>query len=113
MEKLKRIIEVSLDAGKAEDIVAIDLAGKSSLADYFIIATGTSQRHIASLADNLAEKLESAGLRVLSITGQENGEWVVLDSGHVMVHLFKPEVRPLYNLEKMWQADIPVAEAAM
>jgi len=92
----------SLDDDKAKDIVTIDLAGKSSLADYLVIASGTSQRQVVAMADHLTEKLKAAGLTGLSAEGKDQGDWVVLDAFDVIVHLFRPEVREFYNLEKMW-----------
>ncbi len=102
MDKLKNFIKTSLDDDKAQDIVAIDLAGKSSLADYMIVASGLSQKHIATLADHLAEKLGERGLEHVAIEGKESSDWVVVDAGNIIVHLFRPDARRLYNLEKMW-----------
>lgn len=113
MHKLKRLIEGSLDDDKAQDIVAIDLAGKSSLADYMIVASGLSQKHISTLARHLSEKLGAVGFGRVSVEG-EDSDWVVLDAGNIIVHLFRPEVRRLYNLEKMWALPFPAAlEAAL
>ena len=109
---LKRIIESSLDDDKAEDIVTIDLAGKSSFADYMIVASGRSQRHVFTLADKLSSRLKDAGNAPLSIEGQENCDWVVVDCGDIIVHLFKPEIREMYNLEKMWATPVITAETA-
>ncbi len=111
--KLKRLIEKSLDADKAEDIVAIDLAGKSSLADYMIVASGNSQRHITTLADHLADKLRTIGYGAVPTEGKETSDWVVVDAGDIIVHLFHPEARRHYNLEKMWAMPMPALEAAL
>jgi len=100
--KLKKVISKSLDEGKADDIVVLDLKGKSSLADFFIIATGTSQRHITSLADNLADKILENGFGRVKTEGKLASDWVVIDAGNIMIHLFKPEARGIYNLEGMW-----------
>ena len=108
MDQLKSIIETSLDDDKAENIVAIDLAGKSSFADYMIVASGRSQRHVSTLADKLAHRLKDSGAAPLSIEGKESGDWVLVDCGDIIVHLFRPEIREMYNLEKMWSA--PLAE---
>ncbi len=114
VQKLKRLIETSLDSDKAEDIVAIDLAGKSSLADYMIVASGFSQRHLTTLADHIAEKLRLKGFEAVPIEGKETSDWVVLDAGDIIVHLFRPEARRHYNLEKMWSMPAPlVMEAAL
>ncbi|HVT51211.1 MAG TPA: ribosome silencing factor [Dongiaceae bacterium] len=107
---LLKLVEKSLDDDKAEDIISIDLAGKSSIADYMVIATGRSARQLNAMAQHLDEKLTKSGVRKVSIEGLTQGEWVLLDGGDVIVHLFKPEVRSFYNLEKMWGADLPEAE---
>ncbi|WP_417793534.1 ribosome silencing factor [Terasakiella pusilla] len=100
----------SLDDDKAKDIVTIDLAGKSSLADHLVIASGTSQRQVVAMAEHLMEKLKAAGMKGLVAEGKDQGDWVVLDAFDVIVHLFRPEVREFYNLEKMW--DGPKANTA-
>jgi ribosome-associated protein len=103
------LIERTLDDGKAEDIVVIDLTGKSSIADYMVIATGRSQRQVAALAEHLRAALDETGLKRLSIEGQKQADWVLIDAGDVIVHLFRPEVRSFYNLEKMWGGTLPEA----
>ncbi len=114
MQKLKRLIEASLDDDKAEDIVAIDLAGKSTLADYMIVASGLSQRHISTLADHIAEKLRIVGYPRVPTEGKDSSDWVVLDAGDIIVHLFRPAARRHYNLEKMWAMPMQDAmEAAL
>ena len=107
---LLKIVEKSLDADKAEDIISIDLTGKSSIADYMVIATGRSNRQLASMAQHLDEKLTKSGIKTVSIEGLTQGEWVLLDGGDVIVHLFKPETRRFYNLEKMWGVELPEPE---
>lgn len=92
----------SLDDDKAQDIVVIDLAGKSSMADHMVICTGTSQRHIAAMAEHLRERLKAAGVGKLAIEGLPQGDWVLIDGGDIIVHVFRPEVRTFYDLEKMW-----------
>lgn len=99
---MKALVEQSLDADKAENIVTIDLDSQSGLADYMVIATGTSSRHVAALADKLAERLSARGVKGIRTEGMAQADWVVLDAGDVIVHLFRPEVRAFYNLEKMW-----------
>lgn len=102
-----------LDEGKAEDLVTIDLGGKSSLADHLVIASGRSSRQVTALADQVAARLKDAGFGRVPIEGKAHGDWVLLDAGDVIVHLFRPEVRAFYNLEKMWgAAPLPLAEAA-
>jgi ribosome-associated protein len=110
-ELLSRIVK-SLDDDKAEDIVTIDLEGRSSLADALIIATGRSSRHVASIAEHLARKLKEAGYGTRPIDGASQGDWVLVDAGDVIVHIFRPEVRTYYDLEGMWRVDEPAARAA-
>lgn len=112
MNKLKKIIEASLDSEKASDISTIDLAGKSSLADYMIVATGLSQKHLSALAERIVEKLEAMGVRRPPVEGKQPTDWIVVDAGNIIVHLFRQETRNLYNLEKMWSMPA-VAEAVM
>ena len=99
---LLHLIETTLDDGKAEEIAVIDLENKSTLADYMVIASGRSQRQITALAERLLDALRGAGYRHLSVEGLQHGEWVLVDAGDVIVHLFRPEQRVHYNLEKMW-----------
>lgn len=91
----------TLDDGKAEDIAIIDLRGKSSMADHMVIATGNSARHVGALADHLHDKLKALGLHA-SVEGVPQCDWVLIDGGDIIIHLFRPEVRDFYNLEKMW-----------
>ena len=102
----KRIAKV-LDTNKAEDIVTINIRNQSSFADYMIIASGRAPRHVSALADYVADLLKKEGTPALSIEGKETGDWVLIDAGDIVVHLFRPEVRSFYNLEKMWT--IPTA----
>src|SRR5579863_5926114 len=101
-QALLALAEKILDDGKAEDLVAIDLHGKSDIADYLLIATGRSQRQIMALAQHLLDGLKAAGHGKLAAEGMRHGEWVLIDAGDVIVHLFRPEARAYYNLEKMW-----------
>jgi len=107
---LLKIVETSLDDDKAEDIVAIDLRGKSTIADYMVIATGRNSRQLAAMATHLDAKLTKAGVKRVSVEGANQGDWVLLDGGDVVVHLFRPEVRTFYALEKMWGAPMPSPE---
>jgi ribosome-associated protein len=100
-----KAIEASLDADKAEDIVRIDLAGKSSMADFMVVATGTNARQLSAMADHLVEKLKATGRAHVPVEGRRQGDWVLVDAGDVIVHLFRAEARAHYALEKMWQAD--------
>jgi ribosome-associated protein len=103
-------VETSLDDDKAEDIVAIDLRGKTTIADFMVIATGRNSRQLAAMASHLDQKLTKAGVKKISVEGAEQGDWVLLDGGDVVVHLFRPEVRNFYALEKMWGAEMPNPE---
>lgn len=94
----------SLDDDKAEDVVVIDLYGKSSIADFMVIASGRSSRQVITLADHLAERLKARGPQAPSVEGKSQGDWVLVDGGDIIVHLFRPEVRAFYALEKMWGA---------
>ncbi|MET0546700.1 MAG: ribosome silencing factor [Caulobacterales bacterium] len=96
----------SLDDDKAEEIIQIDLKGKSSLADTMVIASGRSARHVAAIADHLVRTLKEAGFGRPRVEGMATADWVLIDAGDVIVHLFRPEVRTFYNLEKIW-ADGP------
>ena len=105
--ELTRALDValaSLDDSKAENIVSIDIRGKSSLGDHMVIASGRSNRHVAAVADHLITALKDAGLGFPRVEGLAAADWVLIDAGDVIVHVFRPEVREFYNLEKMWQA---------
>jgi ribosome-associated protein len=111
-ETLLEIAKRSLDADKAQNTVVIDLAGKTNLADHMIIASGTSARQVAAMAEHLRERLKAGGLTTVPAEGIEHCDWVLIDAGDVIVHLFRPEVRNFYNLEKMWGTDFPDADSA-
>ena len=96
-----------LDDAKAEKVVAIDIKGKSSIGDYMVIATGRSDRHVGAIADQLHRKLKEAGYGRVRVEGQPQCDWVLIDVGDIIVHVFRPEVREFYNLEKMWSAERP------
>ncbi len=101
------IILETLDEAKAEDVVKIDLQGKSSLGDFMVVATGRSDRHVGAIADQVQLKLKEHGAQKLRVEGQPQCDWVIVDTGDVIVHIFRPEVRQFYNLEKMWSAERP------
>ena len=105
--ELVELIEKSLDDDKAENVVVIDLHGKSSFADYMVIASGRSSRQVGSMADHLTMKLKAAGVADVGVEGAQVGDWVLIDGGDVVVHLFRPEIRSFYNLEKMWGIALP------
>jgi len=98
---LKTVL-ASLEDSKAENIVPIDIQGKSSLADHLVIASGRSHRHVAAVAEHLLSALKDAGLGNARVEGLSGADWVLIDVGDVIVHIFRPEVREFYNLEKMW-----------
>ena len=104
---LRKAVEVSLEEDKAEDICVINLAGKSTIAEYMVIATGRSKRHLKSIADRLAERLKVAGISPIGVEGKGEADWILLDLGDVIVQLFRQEVREFYELEKMWAAILP------
>ena len=93
-----------MDADKASDIVTIDLKDQTAIADYMIIASGTSSRHVSALAQKLKTRLELRGVKGMTVEGLSQSDWVAIDAGDVIVHLFRPEVRDFYNIEKMWGA---------
>lgn len=106
LDALQKIIVTSLDDDKAENIVTIDLAGRAAFADRMVIATGIADRQISAMATHLEEKLEEAGLKRILIEGSAGSDWVLIDAGDIIVHLFKSEARELYGLEKMWGAEL-------
>ena len=107
---LGQILE-SLDGSKAEDILAIDLRGKTSLADHMIVATGRSDRHVGAIAHHVIEKLKEDGHGMPRVEGMPHCDWVLVDANDIIIHIFRPEVRQFYNLEKMWSGDRPAENA--
>ena len=106
---LLQLVRSSLEDDKAIDPVSIDLAGKTSIADTMVIASGTSQRHLATMAQHLLARLKAAGLTGLSAEGSGQSDWILIDAGDVIVHLFKGELRHFYDLEKLWGSALPEA----
>lgn len=104
------MLAAQLDDDKAENILEINLLGKSSIADAMIIASGRSQRHVASLADHLVRKLKDEGIGKPRVEGLPSADWVLIDAGDVIVHIFRPEVREFYNLERIWSGEVPRRE---
>ncbi len=104
---LREVIQV-LDDAKADDVVTIELAGKSSVADYMVIASGRSDRHVGAIADQLQRRLKEIKYGAVRVEGQPQNDWVLIDVGDLVVHVFRPDVREFYNLEKMWMADTSV-----
>ena len=109
--ELKNIIEKILDNNKAKDIISIDLKNKSYIADYMIIASGTSSRHLQSLSENLVVELKRKGIYDCRIEGRESNDWKLVDAIYIIVHIFHPDKRKFYDLEKMWSEEIPKEKA--
>ena len=107
ISNLKKIIISTLDSNKALDIVSIDLKNKSSMADYMIIASGTSSRHIQALSEQILEKFKTNGITNCKIEGKDSNDWKLIDGIDLVVHIFNPEKRKFYELEKMWSELIP------
>jgi len=106
-DALKTVL-ASLADSKAEDISVIDITGKSPLCDYMVVASGRSHRHVGAIADRLMSDLKEAGLGPATAEGLPHCDWVLIDAGDVVVHIFRPEVRSFYNIEKLWTADLPL-----
>ena len=104
---LKEIVIKTLDINKAQDVISIDLKDKSSMADYMIIASGTSSRHIQSLSEQVLEKLKDSGIKNSKIEGKDSNEWKLVDGIDLIIHIFHPEKRKFYELEKIWSELIP------
>jgi len=103
-EALKTVL-ACLDDAKAEDIVPIDIQGKSALGDHMVVASGRSHRHVGAIADRLVSDLKKAGIGPVRVEGLPHCDWVLIDAGDLIVHIFRPEVREFYNIEKMWSAE--------
>ena len=111
LDQIQAVIVESLEADKGEDVVALDLAGRAVFTDRMIIATGIADRQMAAMAQHLEEKLEEIGIKRVQVEGGAGSDWVLIDAGDIVVHLFKPEARSLYALERMWGADLDEPEA--
>lgn len=105
--ELARLVAQQLDDDKAENILNIPLAGKSPMADAMVVASGRSARHVAALADHVSRKLKEVGVGTVRVEGLPNADWVLIDAGDIIVHIFRPEVREFYNLERIWSSDAP------
>lgn len=99
-----KLVQQSLSDDKAQDVAVIDLVGKTSIADFMVVASGTSQRQVGAMADHIREKLKATGALGIAVEGASQCDWVLIDGGDIIIHLFRPEVREFYNLEKMWGA---------
>ncbi len=112
VKEILHLIHARLDDIKAEDTVTIDLAGKSSIADAMVVTSGRSNRHVAACADRVIEGLQQAGVSDVRVQGMPHCDWVLIDAGDVIVHIFRPEVRAFYNLEKMWAGNTRTRRAS-
>lgn len=104
LEKMKQRVLTALDDLKAKDVVVLDVAGATSVTDYMVIASGTSSRQVAALAQHLVDEMSQQGVSVLGIEGKDVGEWVLVDLGDMVVHIMQPQTREFYELEKLWGA---------
>lgn len=111
--RMLALVLESLEEDKAEEVVSIDLTGKTPIADHMVVASGRSQRHVGAVADHLVRRLKDAGFGTAQVEGMQQGDWVLIDGGDVVIHVFRPEVREFYRLEKMWSADIPADQLAV
>ena len=109
---LAKAVLAALDDLKAEDVVGIDLVGRTTLADSMIIATGRSSTHVGAIADKVVRACQATGYKSPRVEGQPVNDWVLIDAGDAIVHIFRPEIRQFYNLEKMWSADRPAEPLA-
>lgn len=110
---VRDLINQVLDEDQAEDVLILDLAGKTTIADFMIIASGRSNRHVAALARNVCDKLRDIGVRPPEPEGLNTCDWVIVDAGDVILHVFRPEVRSFYNLEKMWGIEATASEPVL
>ncbi|MGJ7042602.1 ribosome-associated protein [Shinella sp. BE166] len=101
-DRALQLVLASLEDSKAEDIVTIDIAGKSALGDYMVVVSGRSNRHVMAIADHLISDLKDEGLGNARVEGLEAGDWVLIDAGDIIIHVFRPEVREFYAIERMW-----------
>ncbi len=110
--RILALVRASLDDDKAEEVAVIELAGKSNIADFMVVASGRSSRQVGAMAQHLREKLKGAGVTGISVEGAARADWVLIDGGDIIVHLFRPEVRAFYGLEKMWGAELTAGAGA-
>ncbi len=107
-EEIKQLVVQALDSDKAEDIEVITLPAQTSIADYMVVASGRSTRQVVALAEKLKIRLNLEGIEDVKIEGTEQGDWVIVDAGDIIIHLFRPEVREYYGIEKMWSLNQPI-----
>ncbi|MBD9374530.1 ribosome silencing factor [Rhizobium sp. ARZ01] len=103
-DRALQVVLASLEDSKAEDIVTIDIVGKSALGDYMVVVSGRSNRHVGAICDHLLTDLKDEGFGSARVEGLETGDWVLIDTGDIIVHVFRPEIREFYNIERMWAA---------
>ena len=103
-DRALQLVLASLEDSKAEDIVTINIAGKSALGDYMVVVSGRSNRHVMAIADHLITDIKDEGLGNARVEGLEAGDWVLIDTGDIIIHVFRPEIREFYNIERMWAA---------
>lgn len=113
MQRLLELVLDSLDDDQAKDIISIALEGKTTIADFMVVTEGRSRRQVTAMAAHVTEKVKQAGFAPCRVEGLPRADWVLIDGGDVIVHIFRPEVRTFYNIEKMWMADFPVEEVAV
>ena len=109
--ELKQVVQAALEDLKGRDIVALDVRGLTSVTDYMVFCSGTSNRHVKSLADNVEQEAKQRGAKLLGAEGQQEGDWVLVDFGDVIVHVMLPETRAFYDLERMWSVPAATADA--
>jgi len=112
-EEILALVLARLDDDQAEDVVSIELRGKTTIADYMVVASGRAQRHVGAIAEHLVEALKAHGVKGVRVEGFPACDWVLIDASDVIVHIFQPEVRGFYNIEKMWSAAVPGGPATL
>ncbi|MDQ0346496.1 MULTISPECIES: ribosome silencing factor [Ancylobacter] len=112
-EEILALVLARLDDDQAEDVVSIELRGKTTIADYMVVASGRAQRHVGAIAEHLVEALKAHGVKGVRVEGFPACDWVLIDASDVIVHVFQPEVRGFYNIEKMWSAAVPGGPATL
>ena len=111
-DELRSLARNALEDLKAEDIIEMDVRDKTSVTDFIFVASGTSNRHVKSIANNVVVEAKHAGVQPLGVEGEDQAEWVLVDLGDVVVHVMQPQVREFYDLESLWQMDMPRSDAA-
>ena len=112
IDELRNLARKALEDLKAEDIIEMDVRDKTSVTDFIFVASGTSNRHVKSIANNVVVEAKHAGMQPLGVEGEDQAEWVLVDLGDVVVHVMQPQVREFYDLESLWQMDMPRGETA-